>query len=408
MTTTFMKSPKYLFTSESVTEGHPDKMCDQISDAILDAMIKEDPSSRVACETAIKTGYVITFGEVTTKTYVDIDALVRQVVNDIGYDRGKKGFDGTTCGVLTALANQSPDIARGVDRNGHTEVDTYSEEYIAAGGAGDQGMMFGYACDETDTLMPMPIYYAHKLTRRMAEVRKDGTLAWMYPDGKSQVTVEYHYGKPVRIHTIVISSQHADKFEDVELSNERIRADVIEHVIQPTIPCELIDDNTKIYVNPTGRFVIGGPMGDAGVTGRKIIVDTYGGMGRHGGGAFSGKDPTKVDRSAAYAARWVAKNVVAAGLASRCEVQLSYAIGVPEPLSINVETFGTGTVDDEKIAEAIASVFDLRPRAIIRDLDLLRPIYRQLASYGHFGRDDLDLNWEKTNKAEALRQAVGL
>lgn len=403
-----MKSPKYLFTSESVTEGHPDKMCDQISDAILDAMIKEDPSSRVACETAIKTGYVITFGEVTTKTYVDIDALVRQVVNDIGYDRGKKGFDGTTCGVLTALANQSPDIARGVDRNGHTEVDTYCEEYIAAGGAGDQGMMFGYACDETDTLMPMPIYYAHKLTRRMAEVRKDGTLAWMYPDGKSQVTVEYHYGKPVRIHTIVISSQHADKFEDVELSNERIRADIIEHVIQPTIPCELIDDNTKIYVNPTGRFVIGGPMGDAGVTGRKIIVDTYGGMGRHGGGAFSGKDPTKVDRSAAYAARWVAKNVVAAGLASRCEVQLSYAIGVPEPLSINVETFGTGTVDDEKIAEAIASVFDLRPRAIIRDLDLLRPIYRQLASYGHFGRDDLDLNWEKTNKAEALRQAVGL
>lgn len=403
-----MKSPKYLFTSESVTEGHPDKMCDQISDAILDAMIKEDPSSRVACETAIKTGYVITFGEVTTKTYVDIDALVRQVVNDIGYDRGKKGFDGTTCGVLTALANQSPDIARGVDRNGHTEVDTYCEEYIAAGGAGDQGMMFGYACDETETLMPMPIYYAHKLTRRMAEVRKDGTLAWMYPDGKSQVTVEYHYGKPVRIHTIVISSQHADKFEDVELSNERIRADIIEHVIQPTIPCELIDDNTKIYVNPTGRFVIGGPMGDAGVTGRKIIVDTYGGMGRHGGGAFSGKDPTKVDRSAAYAARWVAKNVVAAGLASRCEVQLSYAIGVPEPLSINVETFGTGTVDDEKIAEAIASVFDLRPRAIIRDLDLLRPIYRQLASYGHFGRDDLDLNWEKTNKAEALRQAVGL
>jgi len=408
LTTTFMKSPKYLFTSESVTEGHPDKMCDQISDAILDAMIKEDPSSRVACETAIKTGYVVTFGEVTTKTYVDIDALVRQVVNEIGYDRGKKGFDGTTCGVLVALANQSPDIARGVDRNGQSEVDTYSEEYLAAGGAGDQGMMFGFACDETETLMPMPIYYAHKLTRRMAEARKNGTLAWMYPDGKSQVTVEYHYGKPVRIHTIVISSQHADKFEGVKLSNERIRADVIEHVIKPTIPAELIDEDTKIYVNPTGRFVIGGPMGDAGLTGRKIIVDTYGGMGRHGGGAFSGKDPTKVDRSAAYAARWVAKNVVAAGLASRCEVQLSYAIGVPEPLSINVETFGTGNVDDEKIAEAISQVFDLRPRAIIRDLDLLRPIYRQLASYGHFGRDDLDLTWEKTNKADALREAVGV
>ena len=306
-----------------------------------------------------------------------------------------------------ALANQSPDIAQGVDRNGRAEVSTFSEEYIAAGGAGDQGMMFGYACDETETLMPMPIYYAHKLTRRMAEVRKNCILGWMYPDGKSQVTVEYHYGKPVRIHTIVISSQHADKFEGVELSNERIRADVIEHVIKPVIPCELIDDETKIYVNPTGRFVIGGPMGDAGLTGRKIIVDTYGGMGRHGGGAFSGKDPTKVDRSAAYAARWVAKNVVAAGLASRCEVQLSYAIGVPEPLSINVETFGTGTVDDDKIADAISKVFDLRPRAIIRDLDLLRPIYRQLASYGHFGRDDLDLNWEKTDKADALREAVG-
>ena len=407
MTTTFMKSARYLFTSESVTEGHPDKMCDQISDAILDEMIRGDQASRVACETAIKTGFVLTYGEITTKTYVDIDALVREVVNSIGYDRGKKGFDGTTCGVITALANQSPDIAQGVDQKGRPDF-TYTEEYIAAGGAGDQGIMFGYACDETETLMPMPIYYAHKLTRRMAEVRKNGTIGWMYPDGKSQVTVEYHYGKPVRIHTIVISSQHADKFEDVTLTNERIRADVIEHVIKPTIPADLIDDETKIYVNPTGRFVIGGPMGDAGLTGRKIIVDTYGGMGRHGGGAFSGKDPTKVDRSAAYAARWVAKNVVAAGLAHRCEVQLSYAIGVPEPLSINVETFGTGTVDDEKIAEAIGKVFDLRPRAIIRDLDLLRPIYRQLASYGHFGRDDLDLNWEKTNKAEALRQAVGL
>ena len=405
MTTTFMKSARYLFTSESVTEGHPDKMCDQISDAILDEMIRGDQASRVACETAIKTGFVLTYGEITTKTYVDIDALVREVVNSIGYDRGKKGFDGTTCGVITALANQSPDIAQGVDQKGRPDF-TYTEEYIAEGGAGDQGIMFGYACDETETLMPMPIYYAHKLTRRMAEVRKNGTIGWMYPDGKSQVTVEYHYGKPVRIHTVVISSQHADVFEGETLSNERIRADVIEHVIKPTIPADLIDDETKIYVNPTGRFVIGGPMGDAGLTGRKIIVDTYGGMGRHGGGAFSGKDPTKVDRSAAYAARWVAKNVVAAGLAHRCEVQLSYAIGVPEPLSINVETFGTGTVDDEKIAEAIGKVFDLRPRAIIRDLDLLRPIYRQLASYGHFGRDDLDLTWEKTDKVDALRQAL--
>ena len=408
MSTTFMKSPKYLFTSESVTEGHPDKICDQISDAILDAMIAEDPNSRVACETAIKTGFVLTYGEVTTQTYVDIDALVREVINGIGYDRGKKGFDGSTCGVLTALANQSGDIAMGVDRGGKPEDHTYSDEYIAAGGAGDQGMMFGYACDETKTLMPMPIYYAHKLTRRMAEVRKNGTLKWMYPDGKSQVTVEYHFGKPVRIHTIVISSQHADQFEGVELSNERIRTDIIEHVIKATIPAELIDEETKIYINPTGRFVIGGPMGDAGLTGRKIIVDTYGGMGRHGGGAFSGKDPTKVDRSAAYAARWVAKNVVAAGLAHRCEVQLAYAIGVPEPLSINVETFDTGTVDDEKIAEAISKVFDLRPRAIIRDLDLLRPIYRQVTNYGHFGRDDLDLSWERTNRTDELRKAVGL
>lgn len=408
MTTSFMKSAKYLFTSESVTEGHPDKICDQISDAVLDEMIRGDKASRVACETAIKTGIVLTYGEITTKTYVDIDALVREVINDIGYDRGKKGFDGTTCGVLTALANQSPDIAMGVDRQGKPQDFTYTEDYIAAGGAGDQGLMFGFACDETETLMPMPIYYAHKLTRRMAEVRKNGTIGWMYPDGKSQVTVEYHYGKPYRIHTIVVSSQHADKFEDVELTNERIRADVIEHVIKPTIPAELMDDDTKIYVNPTGRFVIGGPMGDAGLTGRKIIVDTYGGMGRHGGGAFSGKDPTKVDRSAAYAARWVAKNVVAAGLAHRCEVQLSYAIGVPEPLSINVETFDTGTVDDDQIAEAIGKVFDLRPRAIIRDLDLLRPIYRQLASYGHFGRDDLDLTWEKTDKVDDLRKAVGL
>ena len=408
MTTTFMKSPKYLFTSESVTEGHPDKMCDQISDAILDAMIAEDKASRVACETAIKTGFVLTYGEVTTKTYVDIDALVRQVVNDIGYDRGKKGFDGSTCGVLVALANQSADISRGVDQNGVKEAIEYNEAFIEAGGAGDQGMMFGFACDETETLMPMPIYYAHKLTRRMAEVRKNGTVAWMYPDGKSQVTVEYHYGKPVRIHTIVISSQHADQLDHEEVSHERIEADILEHVIKAVIPAELLDENTQIYINPTGRFVIGGPMGDAGLTGRKIIVDTYGGMGRHGGGAFSGKDPTKVDRSAAYAARWVAKNVVAAGLAARCEVQVSYAIGVSHPLSINVETFGTGVVDDDLIAAAISKVFDLRPRAIIHELDLLRPIYRQLAAYGHFGRDDLDLTWERTDRAEALKEAVQL
>ena len=408
MTTTFMKSPKYLFTSESVTEGHPDKMCDQISDAILDAMIKEDKASRVACETAIKTGLVLTYGEVTTKTYVDIDVLVREVVNSIGYDRGKKGFDGSTCGVLVALANQSPDISRGVDQNGVKETTEYNEAFIEAGGAGDQGMMFGFACNETQTLMPMPIYYAHKLTRRMAEARKNGTIPWMYPDGKSQVTVEYHYGKPVRIHTIVISSQHADQLDHEEITHDRIEADVLEHVIKPVIPAELLDENTKIYVNPTGRFVIGGPMGDAGLTGRKIIVDTYGGMGRHGGGAFSGKDPTKVDRSAAYAARWVAKNVVAAGLAERCEVQVSYAIGVSHPISVNVETFGTGVVDDDIIAEAITKVFDLRPRAIIHDLDLLRPIYRQLAAYGHFGRDDLDLTWEKTDLADALKEAVRL
>jgi len=408
MTTTFMQSPKYLFTSESVTEGHPDKMCDQISDAILDAMISEDKSSRVACETAIKTGFVLTYGEVTTQTYVDIDALVREVVNDIGYDRGKKGFDGSTCGVLVALANQSPDISRGVDQNGVKDSAEYNDAFIEAGGAGDQGMMFGFACNETETLMPMPIFYAHKLTRRMAEVRKNGTIPWMYPDGKSQVTVEYHYGKPVRIHTIVVSSQHADQLDHEEVSHERIEADIREHVIKAVIPAELLDEDTKVYVNPTGRFVIGGPMGDAGMTGRKIIVDTYGGMGRHGGGAFSGKDPTKVDRSAAYAARWVAKNVVAAGLAERCEVQVSYAIGVAQPLSINVETFGTGAVEDEKIAQAIAKVFDLRPRAIIHDLDLLRPIYRQLAAYGHFGRDDLDLTWERTDRADALKEAVRL
>ncbi len=410
MTTTFMKSPKYLFTSESVTEGHPDKLCDQVSDAILDAMLEKDPYSRVACETATKTGFVIVMGEVTTETFVDIDALVRKVVTGIGYDRGKKGFDGSTCGVQVALAAQSPDIAQGVDHNGKVQPKeiVYDEKYIEAGGAGDQGMMFGFACDETEQLMPLPIYLAHKLTRRMAEVRKNGTLKWMYPDGKSQVTVEYAFGKPKRIHTVLISTQHADKFNGETLSWEQIRKDLIEHVINPVLPKELVDDDLLIYTNPTGRFVIGGPMGDSGLTGRKIIVDTYGGMGRHGGGAFSGKDPTKVDRSGAYAARWVAKNVVAAGLAKRCEVQIAYAIGTSHPLSINVETFGTGSVDDEKIAEAIGKVFDLRPRAIIHDLDLLRPIYQSLAAYGHFGRDDLDLTWEKTNRVEELKKAVGI
>jgi len=404
MTTTFMKSKKYLFTSESVTEGHPDKLCDQVSDAVLDALLKEDPNSRVACECATKTGFVMAMGEITTTGFVDFDQLVRKVVIDIGYDRGKKGFDGHTCGVIIALANQSSDIAQGVDRNGKANSSReYNEEYINAGGAGDQGMMFGFACDETEQLMPMPIYLAHKLTRRMAEVRKDGTLPWMYPDGKSQVTVEYSYGKPKRIHTVLISTQHSP-----DVSQETIREYLIKEVIMPVLPKELVDDDLIIFTNPTGRFVIGGPMGDSGVTGRKIIVDTYGGMGRHGGGAFSGKDPTKVDRSATYAARWVAKNVVAAKLASRCEVQIAYAIGEPRPLSINVETFGTGVIEDDKIADAIDKVFDLRPRAIIHDLDLLRPIYQPLASYGHFGRDDLDLTWEQTNKVDALRKAAGL
>ena len=408
MTTTFMKSPKYLFTSESVTEGHPDKICDQISDAVLDEALRADPSSRVAIETVTKTGFVLVTGEMTTNTYVDIEKLVRDVVNGIGYDRGKKGFDGSTCAVMVAVSAQSPDISRGVDQNGKTVPVEYSEEYINAGGAGDQGMMFGYACDETEQLLPLPIYLSHKLCRRMAEVRKNGTLKWMYPDGNSQVTVEYHYGKPARIDTVLISTQHADKLAGKTVTNEQIRADLIEHVIKPVLPAELVDDKIKIYTNPTGRFVVGGPLGDSGLTGRKIIVDTYGGMGRHGGGCFSGKDPTKVDRSGAYAARWVAKNVVAASLAARCEVQIAYAIGKAEPLSVNVETFGTGVVDDDKIAAAISKVFDLRPRAIIHQLDLLKPIYNPLAAYGHFGRDDLDLSWEKTNRTVELRQAVGL
>jgi S-adenosylmethionine synthetase len=401
MNNTFMNSPRYLFTSESVTEGHPDKLCDQVSDAVLDACLTQDPLSRVACETATKTGFVVILGEITTEAFVNFNDLVRSVVNRIGYDSSDKGFDGNTCGVLSAIASQSPDIAMGVDQA--LEVKTGEDKEIDEIGAGDQGMMFGFACNETDVLMPMPIYLAHKLTRRLAEVRKNGTLPWLRPDGKSQVTVEYAYGKPKRIDTVLISTQHAP---DVTL--EQIRQGVIEHVIRPVLPAEMVDDQMKIFVNPTGRFVIGGPMGDAGVTGRKIIVDTYGGMGRHGGGAFSGKDPTKVDRSAAYAARWVAKNVVAAGLAERCEIQVAYAIGVAHPLSVNVETFGTGVIPDEDIARLITENFDLRPGAIIRDLDLRRPIYQQVAAYGHFGRDDLDLTWERTNKAAALRAAAGL
>lgn len=401
--TTFTTSPRLLFTSESVTEGHPDKMCDQISDAVLDAVFAQDPTSRVACETAIKTGFVMLLGEITTRAKVNYDELVRKVVNEIGFDCSSKGFDGNSCGVQVAVAAQSPDIAMGVDHAWETKQGAMSEDEIDAVGAGDQGMMFGYACDETPTLMPMPIYLAHKLARRLTEVRKEEILPWLRPDGKTQVTIEYAYGKPRRIHTVLISTQHHP-----DISQDEIRSELIEKVIDPVLPSDLVDKEMRIFTNPTGRFVVGGPMGDAGLTGRKIIVDTYGGMGRHGGGAFSGKDCTKVDRSAAYAARWVAKNIVAAGLASRCEIQLAYAIGVAHPLSINVETFGTGHISDEKIAQLIDDNFDLRPGAIIRDLDLRRPIYRQTAAYGHFGRDDIELPWEDTSRAPALRAAAGL
>ncbi|MBT3320912.1 MAG: methionine adenosyltransferase [Anaerolineae bacterium] len=398
-----MTSKSLMFTSESVTEGHPDKMCDQISDAVLDECLKQDPKSRVACETAIKTGYVMLLGEITTKAYVDFDKLVRKVVNEIGYDRGKKGFDGNTCGVLSAVASQSPDIAMGVDEALESKSGEMTEAEIESIGAGDQGMMFGYACNETPTLMPMPIYLAHKLTLRLTEVRKNGTLDWVRPDGKSQVTIEYSKGQPKRVDTVLISTQHSP-----DISAEDIRSQIIEHVINPILPADMVDDDLKIFVNPTGRFVIGGPMGDAGVTGRKIIVDTYGGMGRHGGGAFSGKDATKVDRSAAYASRWVAKNIVAAGIAERCEIQVAYAIGVAHPLSVNVETFGTGKISDEKIAELVTEHFDLRPGAIIRDLDLRKPIYRKTAAYGHFGREDYEFTWERTDKADVLKAVAGL
>lgn len=387
-----------LFTSESVTEGHPDKICDQISDAVLDECLRQDPQSRVACETTCTTGLVLCLGEITTKASLDISKIVREVVKDIGYDRAKYGFDCDTCSVLTSIHQQSPDIAMGVDNSLEGR-----EQNAFDTGAGDQGMMFGFACDETPTLMPMPIYYAHKLVMKLSELRKSGALDYLRPDGKSQVTVEYEDGKPVRIDTVVISTQH-----DSAVSQEQIRQDIIEKCIKEVIPAEYLDDKTIYYVNPTGRFVIGGPQGDCGLTGRKIIVDTYGGYSRHGGGAFSGKDPTKVDRSAAYAARYVAKNIVAAGLASKCEIQLAYAIGVAHPVSLLVDTFGTGKVPDGELAGAVKKVFDLRPSAIINALDLRRPIYRQVAAYGHMGREDLDLPWEKTDKTNELKGVLKL
>ncbi len=403
MSTTFANSPKFYFTSESVTEGHPDKICDQISDAVLDAIIKDDPDARVACECATTTGLILVMGEVTTSTYVDIPALVRGVVRDIGYTRAKFGFDADTCGVIVSLKEQSADIALGVDKALEAKRGEMNDEQIEAIGAGDQGMMYGFACNETESYMPLSIDLAHKLCKRLAAVRKDGTLPYLRPDGKSQVTVEYHYGKPVRVDTIVISTQHSP---DVEHS--KIEADLYERVIKYVVPNGLLDKDTKVYVNPTGRFVVGGPMGDSGLTGRKIIVDTYGGVARHGGGSFSGKDPTKVDRSATYMMRYVAKNLVASGVADRLEIQVSYAIGVARPLSIAVETFGTGKISDERIVQLIQDNFDLRPAALIRDLNLRRPIFRATATYGHFGRTDIDAPWEKLDKVAALKKAAGL
>lgn len=389
---------KYLFTSESVTEGHPDKICDQISDAVLDSILEQDPNGRVACETTVTTGMVMVMGEISTSCYVDIPKIARQVIRDIGYDRAKFGFDCDTCGIITSIDEQSCDIALGVDKGLEAKNANSTEE---DNGAGDQGMMFGFACDDTPELMPMPISLAHKLAKQLTKVRKDGTLDYLRPDGKTQVTIEYENEVPVAVETIVISNQHSP-----EVEMEQLRADIKKYVIDPIVPQELMTEQTKIFINPTGRFVIGGPQGDSGLTGRKIIVDTYGGMGRHGGGAFSGKDPTKVDRSAAYAARYVAKNIVAAKLAKKCEVQLAYAIGVAKPVSINVNTFGTGAVADEQLEKAVEKVFDLRPTAIINSLGLRRPIYRQLAAYGHMGREDLGVSWEKTDKVDALLAAV--